>query len=96
MPAQLSIPPVVLAPAIRHSPRPGAVVAAVALVQQVLGLLALRHPASLSAAEADLQAFFAGGEEDLQSIRDRATLEMLETTTQAARDAVDETVEGEA
>jgi hypothetical protein len=70
-----------------HLPRPGAVLAAVATVEQVLADLAERAPASLSPAEADLQAFFAGDIDDLHAIRELAEAELGEACLATMRKA---------
>ena len=57
-------------------PQPARIVAVAQLLIDVLADLSIRPPETLSASEADLQAFFVGGENDLQSILDRARDEM--------------------
>lgn len=61
----------------QHHASPATVLAVAALTLDVLGRLAARPTESLSASELALQALFdGGGVEDLQSITERARLEM--------------------
>lgn len=71
-----SFQPVTSSPSPWKAPRPGTIVAAVAIVEQALADLAERQPGNLSDAEADFQAFFAGTTDDLHAIRERAEAEL--------------------
>lgn len=57
-------------------PQPARIVAVAQLLIDVLADLSIRPPETLSASEADLQAFFVGGENDLHDILFRARDEM--------------------
>lgn len=77
MPAQtVTIAPQWPALPVQVHPQPARIVAVAQLLLDVLADLSIRPPETLSTAEADLQAFFVGGENDLNDILFRARDEM--------------------